>query len=154
MRNYLRSFLTKEAAGQFIRLAFIGGLNTVVDFALFNVGYGWVHFSLFWSVTIAFTIATALSYVLNRRWTFRLSAGGGSVRETMWFYVVNLAAWGVTVAIVSGAEAIFGDLDLFQANLAKVVATALILIPKFAGYRDVVFGKALRSEERGSVSVE
>jgi hypothetical protein len=67
---------------------------------------------------------------------------------------VNLAAWGVTVAIVSGAEAIFGDLDLFQANLAKVVATALILIPKFAGYRDVVFGKALRSEERGSVSVE
>jgi len=154
MRAYLRSFLTREAAGQFVRLSFIGGLNTIVDFSLFNLLRAGFHFSLFWSVTLAFTFATALSYVLNRKWTFRLSANRGSVRETVWFYVVNLAAWGVTVAIVDGAEVIFGELTLLQANLAKVAATAIILIPKFAGYRDVVFGRALRTERHDHAPVE
>jgi len=154
MKNYFRSFLTKEAAGQFIRLGFIGGFNTIVDFTIFNVLYGWADVSLFWSVTVAFTVATAVSYVLNRRWTFKLSAGGGSVRETVWFYLVNLLAWGATVAIVNGAEAIFGELSVVQANIAKVVATVFILIPKFAGYRDVVFGRALRSERREPTPVE
>ncbi len=144
--RYIRSFLNRESAGQFIRLSFIGGLNTIVDFTLFNVFRGVMHISRFWSITFAFTLATGLSYVLNRRWTFRLKSTRGSARETIWFYVINLAAWGVTVAIVDGAAAIFGDLTLLQENLAKVVATGFILIPKFIGYRDGVFGRAIKAE--------
>jgi putative flippase GtrA len=154
MRTYLRSFLTKEAFGQFIRLSLIGGLNTLVYFLLLNVFRWVVHVSAFWSVTFAFALATAMSYVLNRRWTFKLKDGRLSVRETAWFYLVNVIAWALTVAIVKLAESMLGELGPLALNAANIVATLIILIPKFAGYRDVVFGEALRSEERDSTPTE
>jgi putative flippase GtrA len=149
VKSYLRSFLTREAAGQFLRLSVIGGLNTIAYFALLNVFRWSVRLSSFWSITLAFTLATAMSYVLNRRWTFKITEGRGSIRETAWFYIVNLAAWGSTVVVVKAAEHIFGELGPFAFNAANVVATAFILIPKFASYRDVVFGKALRQKGDG-----
>ncbi|MFZ0493027.1 MAG: GtrA family protein [Acidimicrobiia bacterium] len=154
MRAYLRSFLTKEAFGQFIRLSLIGGLNTLVYFLLLNVFRWAVHVSAFWSITLAFALATAMSYVLNRRWTFQLRDGRLSVRETAWFYLVNVIAWAVTEAIVKGAEAMLGDLGPLELNAANIVATLIILIPKFAGYRDVVFGKALRSGEQDTTPTQ
>jgi hypothetical protein len=47
-----------------------------------------------------------------------------------------------------------GELGPLALNGANIVATLIILIPKFAGYRDVVFGKALRSEEGSGAPVE
>ncbi|GBD85820.1 GtrA-like protein [bacterium BMS3Abin02] len=154
MKDYLRSFLTRETAGQFFRLSLIGGLNTLVYFALLNILRWGVHLSSFWSVTWAFVLATALSYVLNRRWTFKIKHGRGLVRETVWFYVVNLAAWGVTVVVVKVAERLFGELGPFALNAANIVATGFILIPKFASYRDLVFGKALRHQRRDNTPAE
>ncbi len=147
MKRYLQSFLTREAAGQFVRLAVIGGLNTLVYFALLNTFRWGVHLSSFWSVTWAFALATAMSYILNRRWTFKIKHGRGSFRETFWFYVVNLAAWGATVGVVKIAERMFGELGPLGLNAANIVATGFILLPKFASYRDLVFGKALRKQK-------
>ena len=152
MRSYLRSLVTREAMGQFLRLELIGGLNTVVYFVLLNVLFSVVGLSDFWSVTWAFVLATALSYMLNRRWTFQIKEGRGSIRETLVFYVVNLAAWAATVGMVELAEAIFGTSTALQINLASLAATALILIPKFASYRDVVFKKALGDQKAGRLS--
>lgn len=147
MRSYLKTFLTKEAAGQFVKLGVIGGINTVVYFALFNVfrsnGVG-----LQASITIAFAIATLVSYFLNRRWTFNVRHGWASFRETAKFFVINGVAWAVTLTVVAVADNIWGELSLLQENLANVVATAFILLPKFASYRDVVFRSALQREGR------
>lgn len=152
MRSYLRTFVTREAMGQFVRLGLIGGLNTVVYFVILNVLFTGVGLSDFWSVTWAFGLATGLSYVLNRRWTFQIKEGRGSLRETVAFYAVNVAAWAATVGLVELAESIFGTSTALQINLASLVATGIILIPKFASYRDVVFKKALR-EARQSEAV-
>ncbi len=143
----MRSLLTREAMGQFLRLGVVGGLNTLVYFVLLNVLFSVVGLSDFWSVTWAFVFATGLSYVLNRRWTFRITEGRGSVSETLVFYVVNLIAWGLTVALVELAKVLFGATTALQLNLASIVATGIILIPKFASYRDVVFRKALRKSK-------
>lgn len=143
MRSYLRSLVTREALGQFLRLGLIGGLNTIVYFVLLNVLFSLVGLSDFWSVTWAFVLATGLSYVLNRRWTFQIKEGKGSLRESLVFYAVNLTAWAATVGVVELAEKIFGTSTALQVNLASLVATAIILIPKFASYRDLVFKKAL-----------
>jgi putative flippase GtrA len=143
MRSYLRSLFIREARGQFVRLGLIGGLNTVVYFVLLNVFFSVVGFSDFWSVSWAFVLATGLSFVLNRRWAFQIKKGRGSLRETLTFYAVNLAAWAATVGLVEIAERVFGTSTALQINLASLVATGIILIPKFASYRDLVFGKAL-----------
>lgn len=143
MKAYLRSLVTREALGQFLRLGVIGGLNTVVYFVLLNVLFSVVKLSDFWSVTWAFALATGLSYVLNRRWTFQIKEGRGSLRETLSFYAVNLAAWAATVGLVELAESVFGRSTALQLNIASLAATAIVLIPKFASYRDLVFRKAL-----------
>jgi len=143
VKSYLQSLITREARGQFLRLGLIGGLNTVVYFVILNVLFSVVGLSDFWSVTWAFVLATGLSYVLNRRWTFRIKEGNGSLRETLVFYAVNLGAWAATVGLVELAERFFGSSTALQINLASLVATGIILIPKFAGYRDLVFKNAL-----------
>lgn len=102
----------------------------------------------FWAVTAAFVLATAMSYVLNRRWSFQIADGSvGSARESASFFVVNLAAWGVTVIILEVANGIWGPLSRVEVNLAAVVAAGLIVLPKFAAYRDVVFKKSLTAAD-------
>jgi putative flippase GtrA len=145
--RYLRTFLTREAGRQLGTLAIIGVVNTIVYFALVNV-FRTVGITLFWRVTFSFAAATLVSYVLNRRWTFRLEGRMGTVAETLGFFGVNLVAWAATVAVVLGAERLLGSLSRLEENLANLVAGGLILLPKLASYRDLVFRRALHRTGR------
>jgi putative flippase GtrA len=147
MKSYLKTFLTWEAAGQFAKLAVIGVVNTVVYFASLNL-FRTLDVPLLSRTTLSFAIATLVSYFLNRRWTFQIKRGWASIRETVKFFLINAAAWAVTAAIVLFADDNWGPLSRLEENLANVVATGFILLPKFASYRDIVFRSALRSEGR------
>ncbi len=143
MKDYLKSLTTREAFGQLVRVGIIGVVNTAVDFTLRNIvrfGFDW---STFWAVTVGFAVATAVSYVLNRAWTFQIRHHPMSVGETVNFYFVNGIAWIVTVGIVQGAEWWLGPLGPLGFNVAGVVAALVILVPKFASYRDLVFRDAI-----------
>lgn len=148
MIEYVRSFFTRHALGQLGKLAIIGLVNTAVDFALFNVFRFQFDWSLALAVTVAFVLATLVSYVLNRRWTFQLKDSWFKAGETGMFLIVNAVALAITNGIVLGADAWLGPLGPFGANAAKVVAAAIILLPKFAGYRDVVFRRAVARAPR------
>jgi putative flippase GtrA len=156
VKRYLKSFFTREAFWQLVKVGIIGVANTVVSFAIFNLLLVVLDateeandLELFWAVAISFALATFMSYVLNRRWAFQLVDGGVSRRETMSFFLVNLVAWGLTTLFVNGANALWGPLNHTEANLAFLAAAVVIIIPKFAGYRDLVFRKAI--EDRASV---
>jgi putative flippase GtrA len=157
MRSYLKTFLTREAAGQFFKLALIGGVNTAIYFLLINI-FRSMEIALLSRTTLAFALATLASYFLNRRWTFNIRQGWASIRETAKFFVINGAAWAVTAVVVVFADNSWGPLSRLEENLANVVAAGFILLPKFVTYRDVVFRSALRSDRRdpvtGSVSSE
>lgn len=143
MLAYLRTLMTKQAGRQMARLAVIGVLNTINYLILFNVLRNFsVPRDL--AVTIAFGAATFVSYVLNRRWTFGLADNAGGAVETAQFYVVNIVAWAVTVAVVNLADAWFGPLTRLGENVAALTAGVIVLIPKLASYRDIVFRRALR----------
>ena len=45
------------------------------------------------------------------------------------------------------AEVMFGPLSKIAANAVYLVTSIVILLPKFASYRDVVFGKAIKEQE-------
>ncbi len=147
MKQYLESFLNRESFGQFVKVGAVGVVNTVVSFALFNlflIGFDWSSVA---SVSVAFAITTFLSYLLNRTWTFELRDGKVSGRETFQFYLVNGAAWAVTAGIMWLAESLFGPLSSVAANGVYLLASVMILLPKFASYRDIVFGRALAGDE-------
>ena len=144
MRGYLKSFVTRETLGQIIRVGVIGGFNTVVYFVVLNLMRWTVGLSSFMSVTIAFAVGTALSYVMNRRWSFQIADGSvGSMRESTFFFVVNIIAWLATTVVVQFSERTWGPLGPVGLNAAAVVATGFVILPKFAAYRDLVFKRSL-----------
>jgi putative flippase GtrA len=147
VKRYMGSFLNRESLRQLIKVGIVGVGNTVASFVLFNLflTIGW---SSVWSVTAAFGITTFLSYLLNRAWTFELTNGKVSGRETLHFYAVNVAAWAGTAGAMWVAETLFGPLSRVAANAVYLGVSLLILLPKFASYRDLVFGAALDREGR------
>lgn len=162
MKSYVKSLFTPTAIRQLAKVGLIGVVNTVVSFSLFNIfltvlggvkkvdeGFNWEQF---WSVALSFAIATFVSYVLNRRWAFSLKDPGDAKRETTNFFAINLVAWAVTQLSVSGADVLWGPLSRLGQNIAYLAAAIVIIVPKFAGYRDIVFRKAIKAEsEKGEV---
>lgn len=158
MKTYIKSLFTPSALQQLAKVGLVGVVNTIVSFTLFNVllsvlggtktvdeGFNWEQF---WSIAIAFVIATFVSYVLNRRWTFELDEAGDARRETTHFFAINLVAWAVTQAFVGGADWLWGPLTRLGQNLAYLAAAVVIIVPKFAGYRDIVFRRAIDAKEQ------
>jgi putative flippase GtrA len=154
MKNYMMTFANRESAMQAVKVALVGVANTLVYLVLFNIflalGFAW-----FWAVTTAFVLTTFMSYVLNRRWTFELTDGKVSGRETASFFGVNTVAYLASVAIIWLADTLFGPLSTIGYNLAAIFAAGLLILPKLAGYRDIVFSKALgRQSEPAPVTAE
>lgn len=146
MKRYLASFMTKEALGQFIKVGVVGVANTVVSFSLFNLllWMGW------WSVaavSVSFALTTFMSYLLNRAWTFKIKEGTASGKETVRFYLVNVVAWAGTAGTMWLAETLFGPLSKIAANVVYLITAIAIILPKFASYRDIVFGRAIRERD-------
>jgi hypothetical protein len=48
----------------------------------------------------------------------------------------------------------FGELDRLGYNVALLVAAVLMILPKLAGYRDIVFSNALNENGAESAVVE
>ncbi|MEA3502243.1 MAG: GtrA family protein [Actinomycetota bacterium] len=152
MRRYLSSFMTREAFEQFIKVGLVGVANTIVSFALFNL-FLWMGWWSVAAVSVAFALTTFMSYLLNRIWTFEIKGGGVSGRETVRFYLVNIAAWAGTAGTMWLAEMLFGPLSKIAANAVYLITSIVILLPKFASYRDIVFGKAIEEQENSPAEV-
>lgn len=163
MKNYLKSFANSESLVQVVKVGIIGVVNTVVSLALFSLllvvmggeakrtdGF---DLNVFLATTIAFALTTLLSYVLNRRWTFEFDEATGGTSETAKFFAINGIALALTSVIVSGTNGIWGPLSDNQLRIAYIGAAVLIILPKFAGYRDVVFRKALDQDANEAESV-
>lgn len=142
MKNYLRTFISCESAVQAVKVGIIGVFNTIVSFSFFNVFLA-VGALWFWSITVSFAITTFLSYFLDHRWTFELKDGRVSMRETTLFFGVNIAAYFALVGLMWLAKTLFGLLLTIGYSVALLFAVGLLILPKLARYRDIVFGDAL-----------
>jgi putative flippase GtrA len=146
VKNYLKTFANRQSLVQAFRVGLVGVFNTIVSFSLFNVflTFSWSWFS---AITVSFAMTTFMSYLINRRWTFELKDGRVSGRETAAFFGVNVAAYFASVAIVWIADALFGPLSRLGYNAALIVAAGILILPKLAGYRDIVFSRALDGKD-------
>lgn len=147
MTAYLRSFMNRETAGQALKLGVIGVANTAVHLMVLNLLLILDVGDLNLRAAAAFTVATAVSYILNRRWTFQIKHDEGLLRETVPFFAINVVALAVTLGVVNIARVIWGDADgalsALEENVANLAAGLILVLPKLAGYRDLVFRRSL-----------
>lgn len=146
-----RNGAAKKAAGQFVRFAIVGALNTLVDFAVFqalNLLLGWVYAAQ----VLGYGAGVVNSYLLNSAWTFR-EQRQRTLREIALFLAVNLASLGVSLGVLWLCREAFGITDAWAASwvpaqlagfikgdtIAKLIATVCAVVVNFLGNRLFVF---------------
>jgi putative flippase GtrA len=117
----------------------IGAIGTVVTFGAANALQGIGRYK---AVTIATILATCVTYLGNRYWTFRHRQSQGTTRDSIAFFVLN----GIGLLIYYGCIGLtdlagLGKSKLWY-NVALVIGTGLGTLFRFWSYRKWVWTAA------------
>ncbi|MDX6292810.1 MAG: hypothetical protein QOH50_1885 [Kribbellaceae bacterium] len=115
--------------------AVINGFTFGVDLVMLTVLHSWVGLPLWQSITVAYTCAFGLSYVLNRAFNFRSHAPAGpQVAVYVVVVVINYVAWILGVGTGLAALGV-------EYHVARVAAGVCEGIYMYCAMRWVVFRK-------------
>lgn len=152
--------MARGLAAEIAKFASVGGLAFIVDMGVFNLlafdGMPLDHKPTTAKI-ISALVATVLSWVLNRQWTFRSSATASRGREFATFALVNLAGIGVAAAVLWITVYLMGFDSVLAKNLASVVGIGLGTILRYFGYKLLVFragDEELRDREALTAAVD
>lgn len=137
---------------QFAKFVLVGGLNTLIDFGVFNLlmllsGIYKGEFIVGLNA-ISFLVAVTNSYLWNKFWTFKEDQEAqvekeNVAKEFIQFIVVTLIGLsinsGAVYLITTFVDPMFGFSAVLWANLAKAAATVASLLWNFIGYKLIVF---------------
>jgi putative flippase GtrA len=101
---------------QLVRFGVVGGIGFIVNLAVYAVFVHPLGVDYHVAAVAAWVVAVLNNFVLNRHWTFD-ARGGQAHAQAMRFIVVSLAAFGVSLLLLT--------LLVESAGLAKVPAQAL-----------------------------
>jgi putative flippase GtrA len=127
--------LSKVIPPSLLGFAVINGFTFGVDLTLLTVLHSWVNLPLWQSITIAYSCAFGLSYVLNRAFNFRSHAAAGpQVAVYVVVVVINYLVW------ILGVGAGLAALGV-EYHVARIAAGACEGAYMYCAMRWVVFRK-------------
>jgi putative flippase GtrA len=116
------------------RFSIVGGLNTLVDLAVFLLLVKLFSVPLVPANLLAFAVALANSYLLNRLWTFHDSATATSLGTISRFVLFNICG----ALLATAALALLAALGL-PVLAAKLLAIAVSMAWNYLTMRHFVF---------------
>lgn len=128
----------RDRLGRVFRFVLVGGANTLVDVALLFVLTG-SGMPVVVANTISTSVALGMSFLLNRRFTFRSTGHQG--RQIFWFLVVTLIGlWVLQPLIIVGFTALaLVEPTALALLIGKILATAVSMTWNYVLYSRVVF---------------
>jgi putative flippase GtrA len=96
------------------------------------------------ALTIAYIMATMVTFIGNRHWAFKHRKGKGLRHETMLFVGLNVVGYAIQTGIVDIAYYGMGYKDGLSYNVATVIGIGLATLFRLFAYRKFVF-----SDQRG-----
>ncbi|MGC4772732.1 GtrA family protein [Micromonospora sp. DT44] len=131
-----------------LKFGIVGGINTVINYAVFNVLALTVFVNGQLKATVIATIvATITSYLMNRHWTYRDRPKSALRREYVLFFLFNGAGLLIELGAVAGAKYGLGVHGLLALNVAKTAGVLLATLFRFWSYRTFVFQPVTPDEE-------
>ncbi|ROO50917.1 putative flippase GtrA [Micromonospora sp. Llam0] len=139
--------LLPERWQRFIREALkfgtVGGINTAVNFAVFNaLALTVLADGQLKATVVAALVATTSSYFMNRHWTYRDRPKSAIRREYVLFFLFNLTGLAIEVGVLGLAKYGFGISGLLALNIVKIIGLVLGTVFRFWAYRTFVFRPA------------
>jgi putative flippase GtrA len=128
---------------ELVRFGSVGTVAFVVDLGVYNLlRFGPVdllHGKPLTARIVAVVLATLVSWLGSRHWTFagRRTHRGG--HELALFGAINLVGIGFTVGALGFSHYVLGMSGPFSDNVANVVGIALGTVVRYVGYRLFVF---------------
>jgi putative flippase GtrA len=126
-----------------LKFGIVGGLNTVVNFAVFNALIFTVFANGQLKANVAATVVAATSsYFMNRHWTYRDRPKSAMRREYLLFFAFNATGLLIELIVLGGFKYGLGITSVVALNLAKALGVALGTLFRFWSYRTFVFKPA------------
>lgn len=134
-------------AGELARFGTVGAFAYIVDIAVFNlllfttVGavFGTENYPLI-SKTASVTLATVISWIGNRYWTYREQRGRSKRGELSLFLLANIAGMAVALASLGISHYVLGFKSAIADNIsANIIGLALGTGLRWWLYRTYVF---------------
>jgi len=133
----------QKLAGEIAKFGVVGGVNTVINLAVFNA----LLLTVFTSGqlkanVVATVVAATTSYLMNRYWTYRDRQGESMRREYVLFFVFNLAGLMIELSVLGATKYGLGLTGIVAINAAKIGGLVLGTAFRFWAYRTIVFRTA------------
>ena len=133
----------RARAAEMGRFLSVGAVAFVVDLGLFNLlRYGPGHLLESKPLTakvISLVVATLVSWVGNRHWTFSAHRTARRGRELFLFAVINVVCALVPVGTLALSHYTLGLANPFADNASTVLGIALATALRYLGYKKWVF---------------
>ncbi|WP_405103432.1 GtrA family protein [Micromonospora sp. NBC_01412] len=126
-----------------LKFGIVGGINTVINYAVFNA----LALTVFRdgqlkATGIATVVATITSYLMNRHWTYRDRPKSALRREYALFFLFNATGLIIELGVLAAAKYGLGMTSLLALNVAKTGGVLLATLFRFWSYRTFVFQPA------------
>ncbi len=117
----------------------VGAVNFGVDLAIFNALHVGEDVGVLTSKVISTTVATTLSYFMNRHWSFSHRARTGLRREYLLFFAINVVALLIGLAVLAISHYGLGYTDNLSVNIANLIGIGIGTVFRFWSYKRWVF---------------
>ncbi|MFG1952224.1 GtrA family protein [Micromonospora sp. NPDC048830] len=131
-----------------LKFGVVGGINTVINYAVFNA----LALTVFENgqlkaTVVATVVATITSYLMNRHWTYRDRPKSAMRREYALFFLFNATGLLIELGVLAAAKYGLGMTSLLALNVAKTAGVLLATLFRFWSYRTFVFQPAPAAPE-------
>jgi putative flippase GtrA len=124
---------------ELIKFGVVGGIGSVIDLGGAAVLHGKYHVGPLESKAISTAVATVVTYLGSRFWTFKDRENQSLRREAVLFIMLNLAGLFIAEAVIAFVTYALGRHSQLEYNAASVVGTGLATIFRYFAYRRWVF---------------
>ena len=122
-----------------LKFGIVGGIGSVVDLGGTAVLHSQYHVGPLVSKAVAVTLATMVTYLGSRFWTFKERENQSARREAALFIVLNVVGLLIAEAVIGLVTYVLGLHGKIEFNAASVLGTGLGTIFRFYAYRKWVF---------------
>jgi putative flippase GtrA len=124
---------------ELLKFGVVGGLGAVIDLGGAAVLHGKFHVEALEAKAISTIVATLLTYLGSRFWTFKHRENQALGRELTLFIVLNVIGLLIAEAVIAIVTYGLGLHSQLEYNAASVVGTGLATIFRYFAYRQWVF---------------
>ncbi|HEX9041568.1 MAG TPA: GtrA family protein, partial [Trebonia sp.] len=124
---------------ELLKFGIVGGIGTVVDLGGAAVLHGKYHVEPLAAKAVSTSLATVITYLGSRFWTFKHRENQELKREAVLFVVLNLVGLAIAEVVVGLVNYGFGLHGQLEYNAASFVGTGCGTIFRYFAYRKWVF---------------